>query len=82
MIQKNNFLEKFRKLFDETDESLIQLDTKFKDLEEWSSLTILSLIVMCEDEYKTNITPDEIEKSMHVSDLINYAENNLSKNEQ
>lgn len=81
MINKNLFLEQFRNLFDETDYSLIQLDTKFKDLEEWSSLIILSLIVMCEEEFKTNITPNEIEKSVYVSDLIHFAENNLHKNE-
>jgi acyl carrier protein len=81
MIQKNNFLVKFRKLFDETDESFIQFDTKFKDLEEWSSLIILSLMVMCEEEFNTRISPGEIEKSIYVSDLIHYAENNLITNE-
>lgn len=82
MIQKNNFLVKFRELFDETDASLIQIDTKFKDLEEWSSLIILSLIVMCEEEFNTSISPSEIEKSIFVSDLIHYLDNNLLTNEK
>jgi len=80
MIQPKEFLEKFKTLFDETDESLIKFETKFKELDEWSSLTILSLIVMCE-EFNTSITPVEIEKSVYVSDLLKFAENNINSNE-
>ena len=81
MIQPKEFLEKFKTLFDETDESLIKYETKFKELDEWSSLTILSLIVMCGEEFNTCITPVEIEKSVYVSDLLKYAENNIISNE-
>ncbi len=76
MIQKNEFLEKFKLLFDETEPSLITLETKFKDLEEWNSLIILSLIVLCEDEFKKNITPNQIQKSNTISDLIESLDNN------
>ena len=81
MIQKTDFLEKFRNLFDETDFNQIHLDTNFKNLEEWSSLTILSLIVMCEEDFNSYITPKEIENSKYVNDLINYVEKNINNND-
>lgn len=77
MIEKNDFLEKFKLLFDETDPTLITLDTRFKDLEEWNSLIILSLIVFCEEEYKLALLPNQIQNSKTVNDLINSLENNL-----
>ncbi len=73
MIEKDIFLEKFRSLFDSTDPAEIMLSTHFKDLEEWSSLTILSLIVMCEEEFNAKILPESIEKAETVEDLCNYA---------
>ncbi len=77
MIKENVFLDQFRLLFDETDPSLITLDTKFKDLEEWNSLIILSLIVLCEDEFKIIISPNQIQNSKTVCDLIESLESNL-----
>jgi len=77
MIEKNDFLEKFKLLFDETDPNLINLDTRFKDLEEWNSLIILSLIVFCEEEYKIALLPNQIQNSKTVNDLINSLDNNL-----
>lgn len=77
MIEKNDFLEKFKLLFDETDPTLITLDTRFKDLEEWNSLIILSLIVLCEEEYKLTLLPNQIQNSKTINDLIKSLENNL-----
>ncbi len=71
MITKANFLEKFRLLFDSTDTEEIQLNTFFKDVEEWNSLVILSLIVMCEEEYNAIVTPIQINESKTIEDLYN-----------
>jgi acyl carrier protein len=78
MIKKDIFLEKFKLLFDETDPKLINFQTKFKDLEEWNSLIILSLIVLCEEDFKISISPNQIENSKTVNDLIDSLDRNLS----
>ena len=77
MIKKDIFLEKFKLLFDETDPKLINFQTKFKDLEEWNSLIILSLIVLCEEDFKISISPNQIENSKTVNDLIDSLDRNL-----
>ena len=69
MITKEYFLAEFKQLFDSTDPEKINLKSKFQDIEEWSSLTILSLIVLCEEEFKITISPMEIDKLKRVEDL-------------
>lgn len=69
MEQKLAFLEKFQSIFDETAPELIQLTTEFKQLEEWSSLMILSLIVLFEEEYNIKLSPGDIDKARQVEDL-------------
>jgi len=69
MVNKEIFLENFRELFEETDPQEIQLDTKFKELDEWSSLIVLSLIVHFEDNYQFKISPKQIEESTTIDDL-------------
>jgi acyl carrier protein len=75
MVNKKNFLESFQSIFDDTNPNEIVLDTKFKELEEWGSLMILSLIVLIDDEYNYKITPTEIEKAIIVEDLYNLLNN-------
>ncbi|TCC94155.1 acyl carrier protein [Pedobacter frigiditerrae] len=69
MVDKDLFLAGFRDLFDETDPQEIQFETQYKDLEEWSSLTVLSLIVHFEDNYKVKLSPVNIQESSTVDDL-------------
>lgn len=66
-----NFLEKFVSQFEETDASTITAETKFRDLEEWSSLVALSIIAMVDEEYNRNISGNEIKKADTVQDLFN-----------
>ena len=66
-----DFINNFAFQFDETDASEITLDTVFKDLIEWSSLTTLSIIAMCDEEYGVKISGDDIKKSSTIGDLFN-----------
>lgn len=43
-MELNDFISKFAFLFDETDENEFKAETVFKGLDEWSSLTALSVI--------------------------------------
>lgn len=70
MVDKEKFLEQFRELFDETDPNEIDFQTKFKDLEEWSSLIVLSLIVQFEDNYQIKLSPLHIKESSTIEDLF------------
>jgi len=68
-MQKEDFVQNFANQFDDTDASEITLQTVFKDLEEWSSLTALSVIAMCDEEYSVKVTGDDIRNAQTVEDL-------------
>lgn len=65
------FIENFAAQFDDTDEALFTAETKFKGLDEWSSLTALSIIAMVDDEYDVIIKGNDILGSDTIQDLFN-----------
>jgi acyl carrier protein len=69
-MEIQEFVKQFAEQFDETDATEIQSDTVFKDLDEWSSLTALSIIAMVDDEYGVKITGDNIKSATTVNDLF------------
>ena len=67
----NDFLEKFRGQFDETDPETIELSTVYKDLDEWSSLIAFTVIAMVKVEYDKTVTGAELRHCNTVEDLYN-----------
>ena len=49
-------------------------DTAFKDLEEWSSLTALSVISMIDEEMEKRITGADIRNCSTIRELFELAE--------
>jgi len=70
-MEINEFVEKFAEQFSDTDPALITPETEFKTLDEWSSLTALSIIGMADEEYDITLKGDDIRKSSTVRDLFN-----------
>lgn len=64
-----DFIGNFAAQFDDTDEALITPETKFKQLDEWSSLTALSVIAMVDDEYDVILKGNDIINSETIQDL-------------
>ncbi|MEA4808151.1 acyl carrier protein [Macellibacteroides fermentans] len=69
-MEIKEFIENFAAQFDDTDVSVFTSETKFKELEEWSSLTALSIIAMVDEEYNIKIKGDEIRESITINDLF------------
>ena len=67
----NEFVEKFAEQFDETDESEFTPSTVFSQLEEWSSITSLSIIALVRTDFKKKITAIEIRSCKTIEDLYN-----------
>jgi acyl carrier protein len=67
-IQK--FIENFAAQFDETDASEFNAETAFRNIEEWSSLTALSIIAMADEMYNIKLTGDDIRKSKTIKDIF------------
>ena len=73
----NQFIEYFSDLFDETDPNIISATTRFKDLEEWSSLLALSVIAMIDEEYDVEFRGDDIRGSNTAEDLYNIVKSRV-----
>lgn len=69
-MELKDFIQNFSAQFDDTDASLFMSDTKFRDLEEWSSLTTLSIIAMVDEEYSLVIKADDLRKAETIGDLF------------
>ena len=63
------FIENFAAQFDDTDVADFTAETNFKQLDEWSSLTALSVIAMVDDEYDVIIKGNDIINSETIQDL-------------
>lgn len=70
-MELNDFIENFKDQFDETDVGAIKADTVFKELDEWSSMTALSVIAMIDAEYNIQIKGSDIRESRTIEDLFN-----------
>lgn len=70
-MEIKEFVEKFAEQFDETDPSEITATTVFRDLDEWSSLTALSVIAMVDEEYDVALIGNDIRNAATVEDLFN-----------
>ena len=67
----NEFIANFAEQFDETEADTFKAETKFKELDEWSSMIALSLIAMIDSEYDVQIKGTDIRDSVTVEDLFN-----------
>ena len=66
----NDFIKIFADQFDDTDASEITADTEYQELDEWSSLTAMSIIALAKTEYGKTITGREIRYTKTVKDLF------------
>lgn len=73
-MEIKEFIENFADQFDETDSSELSAETKFKELDEWSSLVALSVIAMVDEEYDVAIKGDDIRNAETIQDLFNVVE--------
>lgn len=69
----NEFIEAFAAEFDDTEASEFKADTEFKTLDEWSSLTALSIISMIDEQLDKIVTGADIRASKTIEDLYNLA---------
>jgi acyl carrier protein len=69
-MELNQFIEKFAEQLEDTDPSTLNPDTAFRALEEWSSLTALSIIAMVDEEYEVVIKGDDIRNASTIHDLF------------
>lgn len=70
----NEFIQHFAEQFDETSISEITPSTLFHDLDEYSSIIGLSIILMVDEEYGITIGADDMKQAQTVEDLFNIVQ--------
>lgn len=70
-MELDKFVVNFAGQFDDTDPSEIQATTVFHELEEWSSLTGMSVIALAKTQYGKSITGAELKACITVEDVFN-----------
>jgi acyl carrier protein len=68
-MELQEFIANFAAQFDETDASVFTPETEFKALDEWSSLSALSIIAMVDEEYDVPIKGNDIVGAETIEDL-------------
>lgn len=78
-MEIKEFIEKFAEQFDETDISEFKPETVFHDLEEYTSLNALSIILMVDEEYSVTIDGNDMKSCVTIQDLFNLVQRKAEK---
>ena len=76
-MELKEFVAHFAEQFEDTDKSLFTPSTKFREVEEWSSLMALSIIAMVDEEYDVAIKGADIRAAVTIEDLYNIVKSKL-----
>ena len=69
-MQLDQFIQNFIDQFEDLDANVITPQTIFKDLDEWSSLSALSIIAMADEDYGVMLKGEDIRNAVTVEDLF------------
>jgi len=64
------FVKNISVQFDDTDVSEFTLETRFRELDEWSSLNALAILNMIGKKYSVSLKPDEMKSTNTVQELF------------
>lgn len=78
MIKDDHFIKSFIEILDDPDLVEVNIDTKFKHLDEWDSLTNLSLLVMVDAEFNVKLNAEDVRNSNTIKELIDLINSKLS----
>ena len=70
-MEIQDFISNLADQFEETDKNVFTPETKFHELEEYSSLIALSIIAMVDEEYDITLKGDDIRYANTIQDLFN-----------
>ena len=69
-MEIKEFIENFANQFDDTDVSVFSAETRFRELDEWSSLLALAVLAMVDEEYDVQLKADQMRKANTVQELF------------
>ena len=74
-MDMQDFIEKFAEAIEMESVNDLKEDTKFRELDEWNSLAVLSVIAMLDVEYDIQIENADFKKLEMIGDIAQFIEN-------
>lgn len=74
-MEIKEFIEKFAEIFDDTDAATLSPETKFRELDEWSSLSALGVIALADEEFDVEISGNEMRQANTIQELFDLISN-------
>lgn len=78
-MEIKEFIENLADQFDEIDASVLNPETVFHELEDYSSLVALSIIAMIDEEYGVTLKSSDMSAAVTIQDLFNTVQTKLQK---
>lgn len=69
----NDFIEKFAESVEIEDVESLDANTEFRQLDEWSSISVMLLIAFFDEEFGKEISEKEIKACTTLQDLFDFA---------
>lgn len=69
-MEIKEFIEKFAEIFDDTDVSALTPETKFRELDEWSSLSALGVIALADEEFDVELSGNDMRQANTIQELF------------
>ena len=76
-MRTETFIQNFIDQFEEEPNVDVTLQTKFRELDDWSSLVALGVMAMIDEEYDVQIKADEMRSAETIEDLIRIVESHI-----
>ena len=71
-MEINEFIEKFAEIFDDTYAATLSPETKFRELDEWSSLSALGVIALADEDFDVELTGNEMRQANTIQELFDF----------
>lgn len=69
-MEIKDFISKFAEALDDMDASVLTPETKFRELDEWSSIAALSILAMADEEYEVELSGAEMRSANSIKELF------------
>jgi acyl carrier protein len=76
-MELKDFIVNFAEQFDDVENVELTADTRFRDIEGYTSLVALMIITMVDEEYNVTISGDDIRSVNTIGELYNLVESRL-----
>ena len=72
-MEIKEFIEKFTEAIEVENVDAFTAETKFRELEEWSSLSVMLIIAFFDEEFDKQVSDTMIRQAVTIQDLYNIA---------